>query len=70
MSNELDELAKALFNGQLPSIWRSLAPATLKSLGNWMSHFLRRNDQYSYWVSSLVSMCVCLRVCVFLCQLE
>jgi len=51
MSAELDELAKALYNGQIPSIWRVLAPATLKSLGNWMIHFLKRNQQYLKWVS-------------------
>lgn len=50
MSNELDELAKSLYNGQLPSMWRSLAPETLKSLANWMLHFLRRFDQYTRWV--------------------
>lgn len=52
MSSELDEVARALFNGQLPSIWRKLAPATLKSLGNWMEHFLKRLSQYNKWVSS------------------
>ena len=52
MSVELDELSKSLYNGHLPSIWRALAPATLKSLGNWMIHFLRRNTQYQQWVSS------------------
>uniref|UniRef100_A0A1X7UR28 AAA+ ATPase domain-containing protein n=1 Tax=Amphimedon queenslandica TaxID=400682 RepID=A0A1X7UR28_AMPQE len=51
MSNELDELSRSLYNGQLPSIWRALAPATLKSLGNWMAHFLRRNKQYQTWVN-------------------
>ena len=51
MSVELDELSKSLYNGHLPSIWRALAPATLKSLGNWMIHFLRRNTQYQQWVS-------------------
>ena len=51
MSIELDELARALFNGHLPSMWRVLAPATLKSLGNWMIHFLRRHKQYLVWVS-------------------
>nr|WAW84832.1 axonemal dynein heavy chain 10 [Halisarca dujardinii] len=50
MSVELDELARALYNGQLPSMWRVLAPATLKSLGNWMIHFLRRHGQYHVWV--------------------
>ncbi|XP_056232067.1 dynein axonemal heavy chain 10 [Seriola aureovittata] len=50
MSNELDEVARALFNGHIPAIWKKLAPDTLKSLGNWMSHFKRRYEQYSYWV--------------------
>ena len=51
MSNELDEIARSLFNGQIPSIWQALAPATLKSLGNWMIHFQSRYAQYSKWVS-------------------
>lgn len=51
MSSELDEVARALFNGQIPNIWRKLAPATLKSLGNWMDHFLKRLNQYSQWVN-------------------
>ena len=52
MSVELDDLAKSLYNGQLPSMWRSLAPATLKSLGNWIIHFMQRHAQYSSWVSA------------------
>ncbi|XP_027024931.2 dynein axonemal heavy chain 10 isoform X2 [Tachysurus fulvidraco] len=52
MSSELDEVARALFNGQIPSIWRKLAPDTLKSLGNWMIHFKRRYDQYITWVDN------------------
>nr|XP_061803884.1 dynein axonemal heavy chain 10-like [Nerophis lumbriciformis] len=52
MSSELDEVARALFNGQIPSIWKMLAPDTLKSLGNWMIHFKRRFDQYKSWVDS------------------
>ncbi|CAH2295752.1 dynein heavy chain 10, axonemal [Pelobates cultripes] len=50
MSNELDDVARSLFNGQIPNIWRRLAPATLKSLGNWMIHFRRRFNQYTSWV--------------------
>ncbi|KAL7391500.1 hypothetical protein ABVT39_010104 [Epinephelus coioides] len=50
MSSELDEVARAFFNGHIPAIWKKLAPDTLKSLGNWMSHFKRRYEQYSYWV--------------------
>lgn len=50
MSSELDEIARALFNGQIPAVWKKLAPDTLKSLGNWMGHFNRRHEQYKLWV--------------------
>lgn len=50
MSAELDEVAKALYNGQIPQIWKRLAPDTLKSLANWMSHFNDRYSQYVQWV--------------------
>ncbi len=50
MSNELDDLARSLFNGQLPAMWRKLAPATKKTLGNWMDHFEKRYNQYEFWV--------------------
>ncbi|XP_075882096.1 dynein axonemal heavy chain 10-like isoform X2 [Nelusetta ayraudi] len=50
MSNELDEVARAIFNGQIPAIWKMLAPDTLQSLGNWMCHYQRRFEQYSQWV--------------------
>lgn len=53
MSNELDDVAKCLFNGIIPSIWRRLAPDTLKSLGNWMLHFEKRLEQYNLWVSKV-----------------
>lgn len=59
MSAELDELAKSLYNGQIPSIWKVLAPATLKTLGNWMIHFLKRNQQYLKWVSCVGKMIKC-----------
>ncbi|CAF1153283.1 unnamed protein product [Adineta ricciae] len=51
MSNELDDLSRALYNGQLPPMWRRLAPATKKNLANWMDHFLRRNQLYSGWIN-------------------
>ncbi|OWK14865.1 hypothetical protein Celaphus_00000391, partial [Cervus elaphus hippelaphus] len=47
MSSELDDVARSLFLGQIPNIWRKLAPDTLKSLGNWMLYFLRRFNQYT-----------------------
>jgi len=53
MDNELDDVARSLFNGQLPPSWRKLAPATLKNLGGWMEHFMRRNQQYLSWVCGL-----------------
>ncbi|XP_057687718.1 dynein axonemal heavy chain 10-like isoform X2 [Corythoichthys intestinalis] len=52
MSSELDEVARALFNGKIPNIWKKLAPDTLKSLGNWMIHFKRRFEQYKSWVEA------------------
>jgi len=54
MSNELDNVARSLYNGNIPSIWRRLAPATLKTLGNWMLHFQLRYDQYYQWVISIL----------------
>jgi dynein heavy chain len=51
MSAELDELAFSLFNGALPGVWRKLAPATEKSLGAWLDHFLRRLSQYRAWIA-------------------
>jgi dynein heavy chain len=54
MSNELDDVARTLFNGQIPFIWRRLAPDTLKSLGNWMLHFHKRYQQYYSWVSTVL----------------
>ena len=50
MSGELEKVATALYNGAIPHIWRRLAPATLKSLGNWIPFYLRRNQQYKDWV--------------------
>jgi dynein heavy chain len=49
-SIQLEEINKYLYHGQLPSLWRSYAPETKKSLGNWMEHFQRRNQQYEKWI--------------------
>ncbi|TGZ60763.1 hypothetical protein CRM22_008363 [Opisthorchis felineus] len=50
LSAELDDLARSLSNGQLPLLWRRLAPATLKSLGSWILHFRERIKQYKKWI--------------------
>eukprot|EP00898_Chlorokybus_atmophyticus_P006649 jgi/Chlat1/6986/Chrsp56S00523 len=52
MSNELDELATAMYNGQLPAMWRRLNPQTDKMLGSWMLWFQRRYAQYREWAES------------------
>ena len=61
MSNQLDEIARALYNGQLPLQWRRLAPDTLKSLGNWMIHFERRFRQVR------AGSCVCVSLLALIC---
>lgn len=50
MDSVLDNVAYSLFNGQLPNVWRKLAPATCKNLGGWMEHFEMRQQQYFTWV--------------------
>lgn len=50
MSDALEDVGNALYNGRLPSMWRSLAPETQKGLGSWMSHFLQRHAQYMAWI--------------------
>ncbi|PFH33986.1 dynein heavy chain family protein [Besnoitia besnoiti] len=50
LSAELEELANALVTGFLPSRWARLAPASLKPLGSWIAHFLRRYEQYKSWI--------------------
>lgn len=50
MDAVLDNVAYSLFNGQLPTAWRRLAPNTCKNLGAWMVHFEKRQEQYFNWV--------------------
>jgi dynein heavy chain, axonemal len=51
MSNELEDLAKSIYNGTLPAMWRTSTPATLKSLGNWILFHIARFNQYNSWVN-------------------
>ncbi|XP_028177563.1 dynein heavy chain 10, axonemal, partial [Ostrinia furnacalis] len=51
MDAVLDNVSYSLFNGQLPQVWRSLAPATCKGLGGWMDHFTTRTKQYTDWAT-------------------
>lgn len=52
MSDALEDVGSALFNGRLPSMWRSLSPATQKPLGSWMLHFGARHAQYRGWIEA------------------
>ncbi|KAJ0174233.1 hypothetical protein K1T71_010379 [Dendrolimus kikuchii] len=51
MDAVLDNVSYSLFNGQLPQVWRALAPATCKGLGGWMDHFIARTRQYTDWAT-------------------
>ena len=51
MDSILDNISVSLFNGQIPNSWRKLIPATRKTLGSWMEHYLRRIAQYTTWIS-------------------
>merc|ERR1712072_419036 len=50
MSDQLDALGDALYNGFLPNMWRRLLPDTQKALGSWMNHYNRRYEQYDAWI--------------------
>lgn len=56
MSKESDDLAHAFCNDLVPAMWKRLAPETLKSLDDWMSHLRRRYEQYSNWVKKVESV--------------
>ncbi|KAL8431246.1 hypothetical protein ACSSS7_005394 [Eimeria intestinalis] len=57
MSAELDELSSALQTGFIPAQWRAFAPPSCKPLGSWLTHLMRRVDQYTKWMEegSLIS---------------
>ncbi|KAL4108550.1 hypothetical protein PRIC1_000265 [Phytophthora ramorum] len=52
MSDELDAVGNALYDGFLPNLWRSLCPKTEKPLGSWMEHFTQRFKQYMDWIAN------------------
>ena len=51
-SSDLEALADALYNGQLPPSWARLAPQTEKRLGHWMEGFVERHRQYRLWTET------------------
>jgi dynein heavy chain len=52
MSKDLDDLSTALFNGELPAMWRKMTSQTEKMLSTWMIWFLRRYAQYIDWAEN------------------
>jgi len=50
MSDALDQIGDALFNGFLPQAWLRWSPSSDKPIGSWMTHFVSREDQYQKWI--------------------
>ena len=50
MSADLDSIGQALLNGTLPPQWAKLTSSTRKGLSNWISMWVKRQDQYKTWV--------------------
>ena len=49
-SSQLEEIDKFLYHGQIPTLWRTYAPQTKKTLANWIEHLQQRNQQYERWI--------------------
>ena len=58
MSDILDSLGDALFDGRFPPLYSKLAPDTQKKLGSWMQHFLMRKEQYEDWIENGEPACM------------
>merc|ERR1711988_506475 len=52
MSDALDQIGDALFNGFLPQAWLRWSPASEKPIGSWMNHFVDREVQYQKWIDT------------------
>jgi dynein heavy chain len=52
MSDALDSLGDALFNGFLPKRWLGMSPDSQKPLGSWMNHFNKRQALYEDWIEN------------------
>jgi len=50
MSDALENIGNALFNGFLPQAWLRWSPSSEKPIGSWMTHFVSREDQYQLWI--------------------
>ncbi|KAF6216101.1 hypothetical protein GE061_000439 [Apolygus lucorum] len=50
-SDSTNELRRSLMNHTPPRLWFKFSPKSNLSIGNWLTHFERRYDQFSKWVS-------------------
>ena len=50
MTSQLEDMEETLSNGLVPTCWQNLAPSTNMKLGSWISHFVKRYDQYVDWI--------------------
>jgi len=51
MSDALDNIGDALYNGFLPQAWLRWSPSSDKPIGSWMTQFVSREDQYEAWIN-------------------
>eukprot|EP00397_Hematodinium_sp_SG-2012_P000029 GEMP01000029.1.p1 GENE.GEMP01000029.1~~GEMP01000029.1.p1 ORF type:complete len:4546 (+),score=1158.20 GEMP01000029.1:32-13639(+) len=52
MSQDLDDLGQGLYNAFVPEQWIRLAPMTQKPIGSWVTHYVRRHEQYTSWIAN------------------
>merc|ERR1719217_2070829 len=52
MSQDLEEMANALFNQQIPTVWESLAYPCLKGLSAWVQEFFDRMKFLNTWIEN------------------
>ena len=53
ISDQMEELMKALRSNKVPSAWEKLAYFSLKGLGDWLTDLSQRANQLSEWTTNL-----------------
>lgn len=52
MSSDLEQVANAMFDNQVPSGWASVSYPSLKPLGSWVNDFCRRLEFMQNWIDN------------------
>ena len=50
MTNDLDKMYKALYDGKIPDLWMKKSYPSLKSLGNYVEDLRKRVKFFENWV--------------------